>query len=72
MIVRNLLTVLFLFLGFSFCNSQGSTYTKAEKAFQNKQFNKAKEFFQKITDLKNVNPKIKIDVERRLNRDFSE
>ena len=40
--------------------------------FHNKQFNKAKEFFQKITDLKNVNPKIKIDVERRLNRDFSE
>ena len=47
MIVRNLLTVLFLFLGFSFCNSQGSTYTKAEKAFQNKQFNKAKELYQR-------------------------
>ena len=47
MIVRNLLTVLFLFLGFSLCNSQGSTYTKAEKAFQNKQFNKAKELYQR-------------------------
>ena len=40
--------------------------------FHNKQFNKSKEFFQKIIELKNVNPKIKIDVERRLNRDFSE
>ena len=47
MIVRNLLTVLFLFIGFSFCNSQGSTFTKAEKAFQNKQFNKAKELYQR-------------------------
>ena len=40
--------------------------------FHKKQFNKSKEFFQKIIELKNVNPKIKIDVERRLNRDFSE
>ncbi len=40
--------------------------------FYNKKFNKSKEFFQKIVELKNVNPKIKIDVERRLNRDFSE
>ena len=40
--------------------------------FHNKQFNKSKEFFQKIIELKNVNPKIKIEVEKRLNRDFSE
>tara|TARA_B100000963_G_scaffold295818_2_gene266869 strand:- start:316 stop:957 length:642 start_codon:yes stop_codon:yes gene_type:complete len=40
--------------------------------FYNKQFNKSKEFFQKIIELKNVNPKIKLDVEKRLNRDFSE
>ena len=40
--------------------------------FHNKQFNKSKEFFQKIIELKNVNPTIKIDVEKRLNRDFSE
>ena len=40
--------------------------------FYNKQLNKSKEFFQKIVELKDVNPKIKIDVERRLNRDFSE
>ena len=40
--------------------------------FYNKEFNKSKEFFLKIVELKNVNPKIKIDVERRLNRDFSE
>ena len=40
--------------------------------FYKKQFNKSKEFFNKITELKNVNPKIKTDVEKRLNRDFSE
>ena len=40
--------------------------------FHNKEFNKSKDFFQKILELKNVNPKIRIDVERRLNRDFSE
>ena len=40
--------------------------------FNKKQFNKSKEFFKKILELKNVNPKIKIDVEKRLNRDFSE
>ena len=31
-----------------------------------------KEFFKKIIQLKNVNPNIKIDVEKRLNRDFNE
>ncbi len=40
--------------------------------FYKKQFNKSKEFFSKIIELKNVNPKIKTDVEKRLNRDFSE
>ncbi len=38
--------------------------------YSKKQFNKSKEFFQKIIELKNVNPKIKSDVEKRLNRDF--
>ena len=40
--------------------------------FHKKQFVKSKEFFKRITQLNNVNPKIKIDVEKRLNRDFSE
>ena len=40
--------------------------------FYNKKFNKSKEFFSKIIELKNVNPKIKMEVEKRLNRDFSE
>lgn len=40
--------------------------------FHKKQFNKSKEFFEKITQLSNINPKIKTDVERRLNRDFNE
>tara|TARA_Y100001970_G_scaffold65933_1_gene84257 strand:- start:1521 stop:2162 length:642 start_codon:yes stop_codon:yes gene_type:complete len=40
--------------------------------FYKKQFNKSKEFFSKIIELKNVNPKIKTDIQKRLNRDFSE
>ena len=40
--------------------------------FHKKQYTKSKEFFEKITQLSDVNPKIKIDVERRLNRDFNE
>ena len=40
--------------------------------FHKKQLNKSKEFLKKILELKNLNSKIKIDVEKRLNRDFSE
>ena len=40
--------------------------------FHNKQLNKSKEFFTLITELDNVNPKLKTDIERRLRRDFSE
>ena len=47
-------------------------YLMAEYYYENKQFNKSKEFLQKIIGLKKVNTKIKIEVEKRLNRDFSE
>ena len=40
--------------------------------FHKKQYSKSKEFLEKITQLSDVNPKIKLDVERRLNRDFNE
>ena len=40
--------------------------------FYKKQYAKSKEFLEKITQLSDVNPKIKLDVERRLNRDFNE
>ena len=40
--------------------------------FHKKQYTKSKEFFEKITQLSDVYPKIKLDVERRLNRDFNE
>ena len=40
--------------------------------FYNKQFSKSKEFFRKIIELKNANPTLKNDVEKRLNRDFNE
>ena len=40
--------------------------------FYKKQYAKSKEFLEKIAQLSDVNPKIKLDVERRLNRDFNE
>ena len=40
--------------------------------FHKKQYSKSKEFLEKITQLSDANPKIKLDVERRLNRDFNE
>jgi len=40
--------------------------------FHKKQFVKSKEFFNRIIQLNNVNQQIKIDVKKRLNRDFSE
>ena len=46
MIVRNL-AVFFLLFGLFFSYSQGSIYSKAEKAFENQQYNKAKELYKK-------------------------
>tara|TARA_B100000989_G_scaffold295842_1_gene277733 strand:- start:1662 stop:2303 length:642 start_codon:yes stop_codon:yes gene_type:complete len=51
---------------------QHSLLLMGDYYFNKKEFVKSKEFFNMITELNNVNPKIKIDVERRLNRDFSE
>ena len=51
---------------------QHSLLLMGDYYFHKKEFVKSKEFFNMITELNNVNPKIKIDVERRLNRDFSE
>ena len=53
MIFRNFLTVPFLLFGLFFSFSQGSTFTKAEKAFQNQQYNKAKELYQKAYERSN-------------------
>ena len=53
MIFRNFLTVSFLLFGLFFSFSQGSTFTKAEKAFQNQQYNKAKELYQKAYERSN-------------------
>ncbi len=44
----------------------------ADLYFNTKQFNKSREFLNKILDLEITNQKIKIDVQKRLNRDFSE
>jgi len=46
MIVRNL-AVYFLLFGLFFSYSQGSIYSKAETAFENQQYNKAKELYKK-------------------------
>ena len=40
--------------------------------FHKKQYSKSKEFFSKIVELDNVNKKLKIEAQKRLNRDFSE
>lgn len=52
MIVRNL-AVFFLLFGLFFSYSQGSIYSKAEKAFQNQQYNKAKELYKKAYERSN-------------------
>jgi len=44
----------------------------ADIYFNTKQFNKSREFLNKILDLEISNQKIKMDVQKRLNRDFSE
>ncbi len=53
MISRNLIIALFLLFGLTTSFSQGSIYTKAEKAFKNQQYNKAKELYQKAYERSN-------------------
>ena len=47
-------------------------YLMAEYFFSKNEDKKAKEFFNKIINLKNVNNDIKIKAQKRLNRDLSE
>jgi len=47
-------------------------YLMAEYFYAKNQKQKSKEFFEKIIILKNSNPEIKIESQKRLNRDFSE
>ena len=49
-----------------------SLYLMAEYFYANNQKQKAKEFFNQIIALENSNPDIKIQAEKRLNRDLSE
>ena len=49
-----------------------SLYLMAEYFYANNQNQKAKEFFNQIIALENSNPDIKLQAERRLNRDLSE
>ena len=53
MIVRNLFTLFFILFGLFFSYSQGSIYSKAEKAFNDQQYNKAKELYQKAYERSN-------------------
>ena len=58
-------------------NSKGvwkshSLYLMAEYFYANNQKQKAKEFFNQIIALENSNPDIRLQAERRLNRDLSE
>ena len=47
-------------------------YLLAEYFYAKDQKQKAKEFFEQITTLENPNPDIRIETEKRLNRDLSE
>ena len=47
-------------------------YLMAEYFFSNNQKQKAKEFFNQIVSLENSNPDLKLQSEKRLNRDLSE
>ena len=49
-----------------------SLYLLAEYFYSKNQKQKSKEFFEKIISLENVNPDIIKEVQKRLNRDFSE
>ena len=49
-----------------------SLYLMAEFFFANNQKQKAKEFFNQIVALENSNPDIRLQAEKRLNRDLSE
>jgi len=49
-----------------------SLYLMAEYFYANNQKQKAKEFFKQIITLENSNPDIRIQAEKRLNRDLSE
>ena len=47
-------------------------YLMAEYYYENKQFNKSKEFYKNILSLKNSNQNIKLEAKIRLQRDFSD
>tara|TARA_B100000029_G_scaffold422279_1_gene428924 strand:+ start:121 stop:765 length:645 start_codon:yes stop_codon:yes gene_type:complete len=46
-------------------------YIMAEYFFSKKEMKKSKEFFEKILEIENSNPKIKLEAQKRLQRDFS-
>ena len=46
-------------------------YVLAEYFFSKNEKQKSKEFFEKIIELDNPNPQIKIEAQKRLQRDFS-
>ena len=48
-----------------------SLYIIAEYFFSKNEKQKSKEFFEKILEMENANPQIKIEAQKRLQRDFS-
>ena len=46
-------------------------YVIAEYFFSKNEKQKSKEFFEKIIEMENSNPQIKIEAQKRLQRDFS-
>ena len=48
-----------------------SLYVIAEYFFAKNEKQKSKEFFEKILEMENANPQIKVEAQKRLQRDFS-
>ena len=69
---NNLLTILKPIINSNSIWKSHALYLMAEYFYFKNEKQKSKDFFDQIITLENVNPKIKREVQKRLNRDFSE
>ena len=69
---NNLLTILKPIINSNSIWKSHALYLMAEYFYFKNEKQKSKDFFDQIITLENVNPKIKREAQKRLNRDFSE
>jgi len=69
---NNLLTILNPIINSNSIWKSHALYLMAEYFYFKNEKQKSKDFFDQIITLENVNPKIKREAQKRLNRDFSE